>query len=322
MPSNIKPTVEIRWSAGDSVLLKHTNNRTFPILSMLGNAKAVPIGQVWVSMPEDATRDIEGNANVYLAGELVNVDAFAISHHSIAKFAENPGSLVISAHCDLPGVDDLHATAQITYGLFLRDPIKLLKQHAHWMEPDGKTQLQAQLDGHIQATAQTALGEGLAIWTSTEISTEAARLFELINDGLLPRGLRLGGAERASKAQFSDFTAQRALPESLYELALQIRVVEFELLEGALTTAIKQTELVARIRQDLDNGRGVGLLDLLAQSSNVINDLVTGLDQAGLGFNRFRLYLKHLSTGNHDLQDGVVHSILKSVLTSNKLVNS
>ena len=75
MPSNIKPTVEIRWSAGDSVLLKNTNNRTFPILGMLGNAKAVPIGQVWVSMPEDATHDIEGNANVYLAGELINVDA-------------------------------------------------------------------------------------------------------------------------------------------------------------------------------------------------------------------------------------------------------
>ena len=322
MPSKIKPAVEIRWSAGASILLNQSSRRPVRLPGLFTPARQVPIGQVWVSMPEGAVRDIEGHANVYLAGEVTAMDSFLFSHDSIARFAENPGSLVISAQCDLPGVDNVQATAQITYGLLLRDPIKLLKQHANWMEAEGKDQLQAQVAAHIQAAAHTALGEGLGIWTSTEISTEAARLYEIINEALLQLGLRLGGTERASKTQFSDFTAQRTLPDSLYELALQIRVVEFELLEGALTTAIKQTELVARIRQDLDNGRGVGLLDLLAQSSNVINDLVTGLDQAGLGFNRFRLYLKHLSTGNHDLQDGVVHSILKSVLTSNKLVNS
>ena len=322
MPSKIKPAVEIRWSAGAAILLSQSSKRPFAIPGLFIPAQPVPIGQVWVSMPEGAVRDIEGNANVYLAGEVVAMDSFLFSHHSIAKFAENPGSIVISAQCDLPGVSDIPATAQISFGLFLRDPIKLLKQHAQWMEADGKDQLQAQIAEHIHAAAHTALGEGLGIWTSPEISTEAARLYEIINQALLPLGLRLGGAERASKTQFSDFTAQRALPDTLYELALQIRVVEYELLEGALTTAIKPAELVARIRQELDNGRGVGLLELLEQSSTVHTQLLAGLDQAGLSFSRFRAYLKHISAGNHDMQDAVVHSILKSMLESSQLITA
>ncbi len=319
MPSKLTPTIEIRWSAGTSILLNQSAQRPFWLPGLFTPARRVPIGQVWVSMPESAVRDIEGHANVYLAGEVVGRDSGLFSHHSIAV-AENPGSLVISAQCDLPGVDKVQATAQISYGLLLRDPIKLLKQHANWMEADGKDQLQAQVAGHIQAAARTALGEGLEIWASTEISTEAARLYEIINEALLPLGLRLGGAERASKAQFSDFTAQRTLPDSLYELALQIRVVEFELLEGALTTAIKKTELVSPIRQELDGGRGVGLLELLGRYSEVCTELQAGLDAAGLGFAKFREYLSHLIAGNHDTQDAVVRSILSTMLKSNKLI--
>lgn len=322
MPSKIKPAVEIRWSAGASILLNQSSRRPVRLPGLFTPARQVPIGQVWVSMPEGAVRDIEGHANVYLAGEVTAMDSFLFNHDSIARFAENPGSLVISAQCDLPGVDNVQATAQITYGLLLRDPIKLLKQHANWMEAEGKDQLQAQVAAHIQAAAHTALGEGLGIWTSTEISTEAARLYEIINEALVPLGLRLGGAERASKTQFSDFTAQRTLPDSLYELALQIRVVEFELLEGALITAIKKTELIRPIRQELDGGRGVGLLDLLGQYSEVCTELQAGLDAAGLGFAKFREYLNHLIAGNHDAQDAVVRSILKTMLKSNKLITS
>ena len=322
MPPTIKPTVEIKWSTGASILLNHTSQRPLAVPGFFSAARAVPIGQVWVSMPEGAVRNIEGNANVYLAGEVIGLDSFLFSHHSLAKFAENPGSLVISAQCDLPGIDIIQATAQISYGLFLRDPIKLLKQHAQWMEAEGKDELQAKIAEHIQAAAHTALGEGLGIWTSPDISTEAARLYELINEQLLPHGLRLGGAERASKAQFSDFTAQRALPDSLYELALQIRVVEFELLEGALITAIKKSELVARIRQDHDAGRGVGLLALLGNSSEACKELQVGLNAAGLQFTKFREYLTHKIAGKHDARDMVVHSILKSMLQSNQLITA
>ena len=109
MPPTIKPTVEIKWSTGASILLNHTSQRPLAVPGFFSAARAVPIGQVWVSMPEGAVRNIEGNANVYLAGEVIGLDSFLFSHHSLAKFAENPGSLVISAQCDLPGIDIIQA---------------------------------------------------------------------------------------------------------------------------------------------------------------------------------------------------------------------
>ena len=99
-------------------------------------------------------------------------------------------------------------------------------------------------------------------------------------------------------------------------------MVEFELLEGALITAIKKSELVARIRQDHDAGRGVGLLALLGNSSEACKELQVGLNAAGLQFTKFREYLTHKIAGKHDARDMVVHSILKSMLQSNQLITA
>ncbi len=319
MPANIKPNVQIRWSAGNSVLLAQSVRHLSPVFGIEPVGRTVPIGQIWVAMPEDSPHDSAGNANVYFAGEVVARESFGFSYHSIAKFAANPGTLVLGATCTLPGIEDATATAEITYGICLRDPIKLLGQHPLWMEPEGVIQLQAHIDRQITDIAVAAVGDGMGFWTSSDIYTEAAKLFEQINDRLLPLGLRLGGSERDSKAQFSDFTAKRELPDALYELGLQVQIAEIEVVHGILNTSIGQTAL-ERIQRDGTPGSGISLLRLIYQSSTVRDQLHAALPKTRLGTIRLTDYLGHLRSTTDITQDNVVRYILKSLLQSSPLL--
>lgn len=319
MLANIKSNVQIRWSAGNSVLLSQSIRRLAPVFGIEPAGRTVPIGQIWVAMPEDTPRDSAGNSNVYFAGEVVARESFGFSYHSIAKFAANPGTLVLGATCTLPGIEDATATAEISYGICLRDPIKLLGQHALWMEPEGAVQLQAYIDKQITDIAEHAVGDGMRFWTSAEIYTEAAKLFEQINDRLLPLGLRLGGSEQDSRAQFSDFTAKRELPAALYELGLQVRIAEIEILQGILNNSIEQTAQ-ERIQRDGTPGSGISLLSLIYQNSAVRDQLHAALPKTRLGTIRLTDYLGHLRSTTDITQDAVVRYILKSLLQSSPLL--
>ena len=319
MPANITTNSQIRWSAGNSVLLSQSKRRLSSFFGIEPAGRTVPIGQIWVAMPEDTPRDMEGNDNVYFAGEVVARESFAFKYHSVAKFAANPGTLVISATCILPGVEDATATAEISYGIFLRDPIKLLSQHALWMEPEGADQLQAHIDRQITDIAADAIGAGMGFWTSAEIYAEAERLFDQINGRLLPLGLRLGGSERAGKAQFSDFTAKRELPDALSELALQVQIAEIEILQGVLRSIIDRTAQ-DRIERDGTPGSGISLLKLIYQNSTVRDQLHAALPSTRLGTLRLTDYLAHLQSNADITQDNVVRSILLSLMKSSPLL--
>lgn len=319
MPAHLTTKTQIKWSASNSVLLSQSKRRLSSFFGIEPAGRTVPIGQIWVAMPEDTPRDMEGNDNVYFAGEVVARESFTFKYHSVAKFAANPGTLVISASCTLPGVEDTTATAEITYGISLRNPIKLLSQHALWMEPEGAVQLQAHIDRQIIDIATDAIGAGMGFWTEAEIHTEAAKLFGQINSRLLPLGLRLGGSEQDGKAQFSDFTAKRELPAALSELALQVRIAEIEIVQGVLKPFIDQAAQ-DRIEKEGTPGTGISLLKLIFQNSTVREQLHAALPRTRLGTIRLNDYLAHLQSNSDITQDNVVRYILLSLMKSSPLL--
>jgi len=321
----------IQWTGCNSVLLRIAKHLDPPIYKFWAFGSVVPIGQVWVALPDGLTTDVDGKPNVYLAGEVVALDSNIAKVMLIAQLAENPGALRISSTRGLPGVGD-HlmptATIDINYSLHLRDPIKLLSQSATWPE-DGGTALMQQLTEAIDILATAVVGDGTTLWTSATVEKEAGRIFGELNNGLLQYGLCLGSVERASKAQFTDFTATRKFPDELHAVALQLRAVEFELLQ-AVNQADIHPELFERMRREGELDPGVGLLNLVFKDHASRNKIEAWLKQAGIGAYAFRDYIAHLSRADTSpaslepddtpLNNAVVRLILTGVLKSDPLI--
>jgi len=284
-----------------------------------------------VALPDGLTTDVDGKPNVYLAGEVVALDSNIAKVMLIAQLAENPGALRISSTRSLPGVGDHvmpKATIDISYSLHLRDPIKLLSQSATWPE-DGGTALMQLLKDAIDILATAVVGDGITLWTSATVEKEAGRIFGDLNNGLLQYGLCLGSIERASRAQFTDFTATRKFPDELHAVALQLRAVEFELLQ-AVNHADIHPELFERMRREGEVDPGVGLLNLVFKDRASRKKIEAWLKQSGIGAYAFCDYIAHLSgadlspaTSEPDdtpLSNAVVRLILTGVLKSDPLI--
>ena len=196
-------------------------------------------GHVMVASHDQEAYDHDGFPEVYLAGEAVTKSEFRKGAEClVADLREYPGTVSVKATQRLAGIslaDENLATAKFLYHLRLEDPIKLLSREAKWTTTEGRKHLQTTVENLIYDDLKSALTDNVQqLWSHRDIREVSRLIFTRLDQTLRAWGIRLDSPVLEEHRAYleSPVPAYRAYPQLLYEVVLQFKAAERDLLEA------------------------------------------------------------------------------------------
>ncbi|MBM3143092.1 MAG: hypothetical protein FJ005_08680 [Chloroflexi bacterium] len=266
---------------------------------------SVPVGRIAVVSHDGEAFDQDNLPEVYLAGEVITKNRFRKNAKcTIVELAEYPGTVSVGVTQWLAGLSLTTAdpaSAKFLYHIRLENPIRLLSREAKWMVADGQNRLKTAVEDLIRDELNSVLNDNIQLWSHPDIREVSGSIFARLDAKLKAWGLRLD----------SDVPAYRVYPPLLYEVTLQFRTAESDLLDAEeaarqsllMKLGLQRDDIIG-IRNIRDQkGGGAGLLIAAKNRKKDIERFIEWLasdEEAALAAANF---LRELYSGNYTARD-------------------
>lgn len=265
----------------------------------------VQVGRVGVLSHDGDVFGLGGVPEIYLAGETMRKSPFRRKAICIvAELAEYPGVVGVRATQPLAGIsltaDDV-ARAEFRHHVRLEDPIKLLSRQAEWDRPDGKERLKRAVEDLIRSEVGAAFNDNLRLWSHPDIREVSTDLFAHLDHIVRAWGLRLEGGHGVL----------RKYPPALYEIALQFKAAERDLLDADAEAQPSHLHSLGLERADLleiqnassRKGGGAGLFLAARKRPTQVQSFIDWLALPEQGAPDAAGFLRNLYTSGYEARE-------------------
>lgn len=266
---------------------------------------SVPIGRVAVVSHDQEAFDHDSLPEVYLAGETITRSRFRRDAECVViELAEYPGTVTVNLTQRLAGVsltDGEMASARFLYHLRTEDPIKLLSREPKWMTSDGAERLKTRVKELVNDELYATLSDSIYLWSHPDIREVSGSIFSRLDRTLKAWGLRLE----------SEVPGYRVYPPLLYEVVLQFKESEIDLLEMEPAEKYLLLERLGLQNADLlkiqnisaQKGLGAGLFSAAKDRKKQIDPFIEWLASEEQMARAAAGFLRGVYSGDHSTQD-------------------